>query len=179
VITSGQVRYHDDLAGLLTPVDQLRPHPDNPSSGDADEIATSIEVVGMYRPVYAQRSTGFILAGNTTYAACLSLGATEIPVVWLEVSDEVALRILLGDNELARLAIVDQGLLQPLLDTLAATELQLAATGYVLPPPLPEPVEPVLTYTVTVTLTADQAASWFDVPGETDRDRLDFLLSLR
>jgi ParB-like chromosome segregation protein Spo0J len=116
MIQSGSVQFHPALEDLLTPIELIRPHPDNPSSGDQDAVEESIETVGMYRPVWVQRSTGYILGGNTTYASCLALGASQIPVIWLDVDDEVALRILLGDNEIARRAIFDLGLLGPQID---------------------------------------------------------------
>jgi hypothetical protein len=177
MIVSGGVKYHPSLEPLMEPISALSPHPGNPNNGDYEEIAVSIEVNGMYRPVEAQRSTGFVLAGNTTYAACLLLDATIIPVVWLDVDDIAATRILLGDNQLARLAIMDQALLQPQIATLLETELRLLGTGYTEPPPPPPQAPPG--HTVSVYLTADALASWFDVPGESDRERLFFLLDLR
>lgn len=179
MIISGQVRFHPALDGLFEDIEAVRPHPDNPSSGDEDAITTSIEVNGMYRPVYVQLSTGYILAGNTTYAACLRLGSRKIPVVWLDVDDETALRILLGDNELARLAIVDLGLLGPQIDLLLQTELRLLGTGYVEPPPVIEPAPITPGYTVSVHLSGDEMATWFDIPGDSDRERLTYLFQLR
>lgn len=179
MIRSGHVKFHDELEPFFVDIEKVRPHPDNPSSGDVDALMESIEVVGMYRPVYVQRSTGYVLAGNTTYAACLGLESKVIPVVWLDVDEEQALRILLGDNELARLAIVDQGLLTPLLEKLMETELQLLGSGYQPPPLPPEPKEPDLTYTLVVSLSGDEMATWFDIPGDNDRARLQFLLELR
>ena len=181
MIVSGDVRFHDALEPLLDDIEKLRPHPDNPSNGDQDEIVTSIEVNGMYRPVMAQSSTGYILAGNTTYAACLALGSLKIPVVWLDVDEEAAMRILLGDNELARLAIVDRALLNPLVARLLETEMRLLGTGYREPTSspnaedfLPPPIEPA--HLVCVNLTGDQMVAWFDLEGDTDRERLDYLI---
>lgn len=184
MIVSGDVRFHPALEPLLDDIEKLRPHPDNPSSGDEDEIVTSIEINGMYRPVMAQSSTGYILAGNTTYAACLALGSLRIPVVWLDVDDEAALRILLGDNELARLALVDRALLTPLVNRLLETELRLLGTGYHEPAaarPADDLMPPVAeaAHMLCINLVGDEMASWFDVPGETDRERLFFLLDLR
>jgi hypothetical protein len=176
MITSGDVAYHPSLAPLLDDITLLSPHPANPNSGDEQAIAISIEISGMYRPVMAQRSTGRILAGNTTYSACLSLGALKIPVVWLDVDDESALRILLGDNQLARLAVIDHGLLSPLLDALMATDLALIGTGYDTPPDYLEPTPIEAGHTVTVYLTGDDMWAWFELPGDTDTDRLTALL---
>lgn len=181
MIVSGDVKFHPSLEPLLEDIRRVRPHPENPSSGDEDEIVTSIEVNGMYRPIYVQESTGYILAGNTTYAACMSLRALRIPVVWLDVDDEQALRILLGDNELARLAIVDRALLSPLVARLLETEMRLLGTGYREPTSspnaedfLPPPIEPA--HLVCVNLTGDQMVAWFDLEGDTDRERLDYLI---
>lgn len=181
MIVSGGVKFHDALAPLLDDITKLRPHPDNPSSGDEDEIVTSIEVNGMYRPVMAQSSTGYVLAGNTTYAACLNLRALRIPVVWLDVDEEAALRILLGDNELARLAIVDRALLSPLVNRLLETELKLLGTGYQEPSRPnsaedfdPAPIEPQ--HMVCVNLVGEEMVTWFDLDGDTDRERLAFLI---
>jgi len=180
-IVSGDVKFHPALEPLLDDIEKLRPHPDNPSSGDEDEIVTSIEVNGMYRPVMAQVSTGYVLAGNTTYAACLNLRSRRIPVVWLDVDDEAALRILLGDNELARLAIVDRALLSPLVARLLETELKLLGTGYHEPTVPnaaddldPAPIEPK--HMVCVNLVGEEMVTWFDLDGDTDRERLTFLI---
>jgi len=174
LIQSGHVRYHPALRDLLEPIERVTPHPDNPSNGDEEEIEGSIEANGMYRPVEAQLSTGHILAGNTTYAACLSLGASEIPVIWLDVDDETALRILIGDNEIARKAWVDPGLLNPHLELLQRTAKGLVGTGFRVPPPRQTPLNPG--HHVSAYLTGDLMVSWFDVPGDSDRERLAWLL---
>ena len=56
------IRFHPDLKALLVPVDEVQPHPNNWNNGDTEAIAESIEVNGMYRPLYAQRSTRYIVA---------------------------------------------------------------------------------------------------------------------
>ena len=76
---SGVVSYHPALDALLTPVDQIRQHQKNPKNGDIDAIAESITVNGCFRPIYAQRSSGTILAGHHLYQALLSLGAADVP----------------------------------------------------------------------------------------------------
>ena len=126
---SGLVRYHDELLDLLAPADHVVPHPDNPNNGDIEAVAESIEVNGMYRPIYAQRSTSRILAGHTAYAACLSLGATEVPIIWLDVDDTTAVKILLTDNKTALLAKLDPALELNLLRDLDDTS-DLLGTGY-------------------------------------------------
>lgn len=132
MLHSGMVTYHEDLADLLVPIDSVSQHPDNPNNGDVEAIVESIELAGMYRPVYVQRSTGWIVAGNHTWEACKTLGATEIPVVALDIDEVTTLRILLGDNKLALLAKIDNGILLPLLEKITAVD-SLRGTGYVEP----------------------------------------------
>lgn len=124
------IRFHEDLLPLLRPIEDVRQHPDNDNNGDTDEIRTSIEVNGMYRPVYVQKSTGYIVAGNHTYSACLELGSQTIPVIEIDVDDETALRIMEGDNQIARLARADAAQTLRNLRALQATELGLVGTGY-------------------------------------------------
>ena len=115
MISSGLVRYHDDLDPLLVDIDTVVQHPRNYNNGDVDRIAESIEVNGMYRPIYVQKGTGVIIAGNHTWVACKQLGADRIPVVWLDVDEAAMKRIMVGDNWIASLALPDQGLLLELL----------------------------------------------------------------
>jgi ParB/Sulfiredoxin domain len=125
----GLVQVHDGvLHPELVPTDQVRPHPDNPWCGDSEAIGDSIQINGMYRPLYAQRSTGYILAGNHTYAAACELGAETVPVIWLDM-DDAALRTLLADNRIAQLGRYDDGLLLPLLVQMRDND-SLLGTGW-------------------------------------------------
>lgn len=120
----------------LTPVDQLRPHPDNPNEGDPDEIAVSIAQNGFYRPVVA-RLDGTLLAGHNVYQAAHLSGLPELMVSFVDVDDTTALRILVGDNELADLGPgTNPGLLlralEKILDTADDPAVALAGTGVTL-----------------------------------------------
>lgn len=110
-----KVQGHPALEPLLVDIQNITPHPENPHQGDVEEIMGSIRDSGVYRPLWVQTSTGRILGGNTTYAALMELGARRVPVVWLDVDDAEALRILLKDNKLAELGGYDDGLLAELL----------------------------------------------------------------
>jgi len=129
VIHSGLVRYHESLQPLLHDIDTVHQHPDNYNQGDLDAIVESIEVNGMYRPIFAQTGTGVIVAGNHTWEACKHLGATQIPVVYLQVSDTEAVRLLVADNRTASLARPNIAQLTSLLQRLDA-EVTLGGTGY-------------------------------------------------
>jgi hypothetical protein len=127
--TSGLVQFHPDLTSLLMPIDDIQQYPGNANNGDIDGIAESIQINGMYRPVYVQRSTGYIVAGNSTWEACKTLEATEIPAIFLDIDDTTALRIVLADNRLARNALMDSGDELDLLHALSETD-SLLGTGY-------------------------------------------------
>lgn len=111
-------------------IDALRPHPRNPREGDIGAIHQSIENNGFYGSVIAQKSTGFILAGNHRWQAAQQQGATEIPVTWIDVDDDHALRILLADNRTNDLASYNDNELAELLQTLRDETGTLAGTGY-------------------------------------------------
>lgn len=130
MIRDGLLFFHSDLESLLRPIDSVRQHPKNYNNGDVERIAESIEVNGMYRPIYVQASTGFIIAGNHTWEACKFLNATQIPVVSLDVDDITATRILIADNRLAALARPDDAELLRLLDALHVETGNTHGTGF-------------------------------------------------
>lgn len=126
---SGLVNFHEDLTELLTPIDKVTQHPDNPRNGDVAAIAESIEINGFIAPVIAQRSTGYILAGNHRYQALLGLGSQVIPVVWVDVDEVAAKRYLLADNRTSDLGIYDNSNLVQILTELDDVD-SLLGSGY-------------------------------------------------
>jgi ParB-like chromosome segregation protein Spo0J len=111
-------------------VGKLKEHPQNPRRGDVAVIDESIEVNGWYGAVIAQKSTGFILAGNHRFRVAKSRGAKEVPVIWRDVDDDAAVRILLADNRTADAGTYDEELLGELLsglETLDGTGFDLGA----------------------------------------------------
>lgn len=114
----------------LTPIEKVRPHPDNPRRGDVDSISESIEANGFYGAVVAQRSTGHILAGNHRWFAAQAAGLAEVPVIWVDVDDDKARRILLADNRTNDKAGYDNAALLSVLEELAVSPEALLGTGY-------------------------------------------------
>jgi ParB-like chromosome segregation protein Spo0J len=90
------------------PLDQLEEHPDNPRRGDVDAIAAAIAANGWHGALIAQRSTSRVLAGNHRLRAARLLGMDTVPVLWLDVDDEVAQRILVADNRATDLGYFDE-----------------------------------------------------------------------
>lgn len=110
-------------------IDAVKPHPDNPRRGDVAVIAASVAANGFYGAIAVQRSTGRILAGNHRWEAAKKEKLAEIPVLWMDVDDKTALRILLADNRTSDLGTYEQEALAEILMELRAAE-DLAGTGY-------------------------------------------------
>lgn len=188
-IQSGSVVFHDGLRDLLVDIDSVHPSADNYNNGDVDEIMESIRLNGMYRPVYVHRDTGDILAGNHTWMACKELNAQQIPVVLLDGDRTTALRIMVGDNGIPRLAKPDDAQLLSLLQEINQAEGSIAGTGYT------ENDVEMLKALVEVPVDHDEFASWplltFRVPphvkaafmamtsaGGDDRTRFEMMLRM-
>lgn len=113
-------------AARLEAIASLEPHPRNPNVGDVPAIAESIKANGFYGYVVGREGTRQILAGWHTTQALASLGEKRIPVVWVEVDDETAERIVLADNRTAEKARRDPEKLAELLQA----QRSLEGTGY-------------------------------------------------
>lgn len=111
------------------PVDLLKQHPMNPRRGDVDAIVESIKVNGFYGTVVVQKSTNYILAGNHRWLAAQRAGLDSVPVMWLDVTDVQAKKILLADNRMNDRAIYDEAELQSLLRSVIAHD-DLRGTGF-------------------------------------------------
>lgn len=112
----GLIHFHEQVSHLLEPAENLEPYQRNPNNGDVDLIMESISTVGCYRPVYVG-SDGVIVAGHHLYAALMEMGADQIPVMRLDYpsTDERSVRIVIGDNEIARKARRDEAQLLSLV----------------------------------------------------------------
>lgn len=116
----------ETLAGLVVPIDRLRPYSKNARRGNVELIAESLQRNGQYRPVVANRRTGEVLAGNHTLAAARSLEWPGLAVTWVDVDEAEAARIVLADNRLSDLGTYDDQVLADLLSDLD----DLTGTGY-------------------------------------------------
>src|SRR5947208_2224530 len=87
----------------IVPIHSIRPHERNINRADLEALRQSIDTNGFYGFIVVQQSTGKILAGNHRYQLAKEKGATEIPVSFVDVDDQTAVRILLADNRIARL----------------------------------------------------------------------------
>ena len=110
----------------------LEPHPDNVRQGDLGAVVELVRENGFVGVVYAQRSTRRIIAGHTRTKAAVELAIPEVPVLWLDVDDAKARRLVLADNRASDLADYDDGALADLLRSIHDDEgaAGLVGTGF-------------------------------------------------
>lgn len=165
------VSENDDSSNLAKKIEfmdiaELQPHPrnyrDHPDD-QIDHLAQSIKDNGFYRNIIISRD-GVILAGHGAVKAASKIGLRRIPVIRLDIdsNDERALKVLVGDNEIARLAMMDDRALTELLKELKDWDPKcLLGTGF------NESMIAALTF---VTRPAseikgkDEAAQWIGMP---------------
>lgn len=112
------------------PVEELKPHPQNPRIGNDTAVGESIEDLGFFGAILYQKSTGYVLAGHTTLrAATQKHGAKYVPAFEVDVDDDTAEAILLRDNLTSDLATYDHEMLAELLKQ-ADEKGTLMETGY-------------------------------------------------
>lgn len=129
MVRSGGVHFHRDLLPLMRDIDDATPAPFNYNHGDVETIQESIEVNGVYRPIYVQRSSGHIIAGNHTWMAMKSLDSHVAPIVYLDADDAEARRIMVTDNESAKKANPDNSMLLVLLQEIEQRSDKPATVG--------------------------------------------------
>jgi ParB-like chromosome segregation protein Spo0J len=106
---------------VVEPLDSLAHHPENARQSNIGEIVESIKANGVFRALRCQTSTRYIVAGNGEYDALKILGYETAPVQWLDVSDALALDILIADNGTSDDATYDETAHAELLTRLAQT----------------------------------------------------------
>lgn len=109
------------------PIADLREHPDNPRRGDEAAIEASMEKHGFFGAVLVQESTKQIIAGNHRTRVARRRGETTVPVLFVDVDDDQAKRILLVDNRSSDDATYDDAELARLLTEM---ESDLSGTGF-------------------------------------------------
>lgn len=177
------------------PIDTLNTHPDNARVGSVSTIVESIKTNGFFGAVVAQTSTRNILVGNHRYLAAVEVGMDVIPVLWVDVDDDRARKIMLADNRTSDIATYDDYLL---LEILRAGDLD--GTGYLdtdvddlarllEPPELDDLIDQVggdhdddsvFTSNINIKVTPDTYRKWGEMWSgldyETDDERLLYII---
>lgn len=108
------------------PLSSLTPHPQNARRGDIDKIAESLDAHGQYKPIVVNKRDNCILAGNHTFKAAKKLKWKSIAVVFVDVDETTAKKIMVADNRTSDLSSYNEDALFGML-----TELpDLAGTGF-------------------------------------------------
>lgn len=119
----------------VVPLDRLRPHPQNYRAHPPDQLAhieASLKEHGLYRNVVVARDYT-VLAGHGVMQAAQLAGMESIEVKRADVDpfEPGALRLLTGDNEIARLVDVDDRQLTEILRSLQVDDpAGLLGTGF-------------------------------------------------
>ena len=112
-------------------IGSLEPYPDNPRRGAGDAIADSIRHNGFYGAVVVQKSRRRILAGHHRIVEAEAQGLTTVPVLFVDVDDVGARKILLADNRTGDLATNDLEALMGQLQAIADLgDDAFGGTGY-------------------------------------------------
>ena len=104
-------------------------HPENARRGNVERLEESIRSNGFYGALVVQKSTRHIVVGNHRYQAAVNVGIEQIPVLWVDVDDQQARKLLLVDNRSNDVASYDDDLLIDLL-RLTQNEGGLEGSGY-------------------------------------------------
>lgn len=117
-------------SSVMVPCADLIRHPRNPRRGDTDRIVQSIRDNGFYGVLIVQRSTNHVLVGNHRLDAAIILEMGEVPVIYVDVDDSRAERIMLADNRSSDAAGYDDTALLAILRDINASDEGLAGTAY-------------------------------------------------
>ena len=114
----------------MVEVDSLEPHPENPRVGDIGAIINSMRTNGFFGALIAQKSTRRVLVGNHRLHAATWLKMPEVPVIWIDVDDVKAKKIMLADNRVSDLGSYNDDVLLGLIKDLTDEKVNVAALGY-------------------------------------------------
>src|SRR5216117_2902931 len=96
----------------LVRVADLKPHPKNPNTHSAAQVAAIAAVIegnGWRAPITVSNRSGFITRGHGRLEAATLLGVEQVPVDFQDYASEQAeLGDMLADNHLAELAEIDE-----------------------------------------------------------------------
>ena len=120
---------------VVVKIDVLKNHPRNYREHHDDQVnhlMQSIKQNGFYKNIVVSKDNT-ILAGHGIIKAAKKLGMTEISIIKLDIDPESpqALKILAGDNEVGRLAEIDDRSLSEILKKVKDDDIDgLLGTGY-------------------------------------------------
>lgn len=155
---------------VTIPVSELVPWARNPRKNDeaARRLADSIRANGWGAPLLVQSQTMRVIAGHTRLKAAKLLGMADVPCVVLDISDEQADRLAIGDNKLGELASWDNDELASILADIGAEDALLLGFDSSEPDAILQPLPDI---------DLDSLQDVPDVNGESDLGRFAFVVS--
>src|SRR5213076_795191 len=118
----------------LVRVSDLKPHPKNPNTHSAAQVAAIAAVIegnGWRAPITVSNRSGFITRGHGRLEAATLLGCEQVPVDFQDCANELAeLADMLADNHLAELAEIDEDRLVGVLKELQAAGHDVGLAGF-------------------------------------------------
>ena len=118
----------------LVRVVDLKPHPKNPNTHSAAQIAAIAAVIegnGWRAPITVSNRSGFNTRGHGRLEAATLLGCEQVPVDFQDYASEQAeLSDMLADNHLAELAEMDEDRLVGVLKELQAAGHDVGLAGF-------------------------------------------------
>jgi len=120
------------LEALLTPLSEIRPHPDNYKThppGQIQALRASLKAFGCTAPIKVNLE-GYIVAGHGMYQLYMEDGYTHAPVLYEALDKRLSKAYLVADNETARKAVTEHDKLSELLnDALSIPDFDIEAVG--------------------------------------------------
>jgi len=92
------------LSVELVAIDSLHPDSANPRRITDDELESltrSMRQWGVVQPVLARREDSVVIGGHQRLVAARRMGLTEVPVIWLDISQEQARLLNLALNRIS------------------------------------------------------------------------------
>src|SRR5436309_3723051 len=118
----------------LVRVADLKPHPKNPNTHSAAQVAAIAPVIegnGWRAPITVSNRNGFITRGHGRLEAATMLGCEQVPLDFQDYESEQAeLADMLADNHLAELAEIDDDRLVGVLKELQAAGHDVGLAGF-------------------------------------------------
>ncbi len=126
------VRSEPRLSIEHVPIDRLRPDPANPRvmpEHERDALDRSLAEFGFVEPIVVRRSDNRIIGGHMRMQAAIRRGHTDVPVVYVDVTDGQARVLALALNRIH--GQWDDTLLARLLaDLQSSPDVDIALTGF-------------------------------------------------
>lgn len=117
-------------------IDKLIPYAHNPrfNSAAIEPVKKSIEYFGFIDPIIVRRSDNMIISGHTRIKSAMKIGLKEVPVIFVDMSENDAKLYNLADNKLGELAQWDISGLSSICADLKELDVDISLAGFDLSP---------------------------------------------